>query len=160
MSGPFPFKILSTHLGAERDFRKNEPDSYFENEKESLSEGLWLARLDSWLEPRSPSPGSNVSAVLGIWKNFSISYQLPRHADTIMRFGSEDVALHYQEGVKAACANKCILAFSVVAARLGEQERCSRGDLHAATYFFCTCMVPLSELSTCPFTKVLLVLPS
>lgn len=103
----FFWKLASQTLGNKEP--QNWADVLFHKQGSILLQGLRLAWSHSWLELRSSNSKFSVSAVLRIWRNFSISYQLPLHADTVLRFFIGDVAVHYQECVKTTCVNKCVL---------------------------------------------------
>lgn len=59
--------------------------------------------------------------------------------------------MHYQEGVKAACANQCMLCGGCTGrgTAILFLEQCSH------CHIICMCLLPLFELSTCHFNKVL-----
>lgn len=137
--------------------------SYCANEEASLSRGLWLVHSCSWLEPRSSNLEFSVSAVSRLWRHFSISYQLPWHADTLLRFSGEDMPVRSRECVKTTHADKCILRNGwkdtiATVPLLGETLCCHMFNLHVfgavlfalPTWHFCKALaiVNLAVMTT------------
>lgn len=122
------------------------------------SAGMWLVQSCSWLEPRSSNSEFSVSAVLRLWRTFSISYQLLWHADTLLRFFREDVSVHYQECVKTACVSECILhngrKVSITTVPfLGQTLCCHVFNLHVFGAFICPSHMALQQgPSYCQFS--------
>lgn len=92
---------------------------------------------------RGPSAGAVTHlgtewTVSRIWRNSSVSFQPPWHADTVLGFFRGAVATRHRERVKAACVSKCVLWVRP----LGETPCHPEVTPHVATCLTRTYLVP------------------